>query len=153
MEAKGTELFASRRGPSRRKLSQDTASAGPLLEPRALLRGTLSAFVLSFVLFALVSAVVTYTALTDEHLPFIATLTGVFSVLWGGFTAGGSAHRAALIHGGLAGLLYGLLVLLLGRLVLAEPASLLALWRIAGAVICGAIGATLAPRPRLRRKP
>jgi len=152
MEAKGTELFASRRAPSRRKPSQNTASAGPLLEPRALLRGAISAFVLSLVLFAVVSAVVTYTALTDEHLPLIATITGVFSVLWGGFTAGGRVHRAALIHGGLIGLLYGFLVLLLGRFVLGEPVAVLAVWRIAGAVVCGAIGATLAPRPRLRRR-
>ncbi len=153
MEAKGTELFASRRAPSRRKLSQDTASVGPLLEPRALLRGTVSAFILSLVLFAVVSAVVTYTALTDEHLPLAATITGVFSVLWGGFTASRSAHRAALIHGGLVGLLYGFLVLLLGRFVLGEPIAAVMLWRISGAVLCGAVGASLAPRPRLRRKP
>ncbi|MBT9175882.1 MAG: hypothetical protein DDT20_00184 [Firmicutes bacterium] len=94
----------------------------------------------------------TYTALTDEQMPLAATITGVFSVLWGGFTAARWVPRGAIIHGGLVGLLYGLLVLLFGRLVLQEPIALLALWRITGVVLCGAVGASLAPRPRLRRK-
>ncbi|MBT9156424.1 MAG: hypothetical protein DDT37_01409 [Firmicutes bacterium] len=79
----------------------------------------------------------TYTALTDEQMPLAATITGAFSVLWGGFTAARLVSRGTIIHGGLVGFLYGLLVLLLGRVVLQEPVALLALWRITGAVLCG----------------
>jgi len=144
-------MHMARAWPSRRT-SQVVTPAGPLLEPLALLKGTLSAFVFSLLLFAVISALVAYTPMTDEHMPLVATITGVFSVLWGGFTAARLASRGAIVHGGLVGLLYGTLVLLLGRFVLQEPTTALMLWRIAGALLCGAVGGAIAPRPKLRRK-
>lgn len=136
----------------RRRLGQATQPQGPLFQPVALLKGTLSAFVLSLVLFAVVSVIFTYTSLSDRYMPLIATLAGVFSVLWGGFNAARLTERGQVLHGSLVGFFYGLVVLALGKFILSEPVAAQVFWRIGGALICGAVGGFVAPRPRLRRK-
>lgn len=125
---------------------------GPRLHPTAILKGTLSAFVLSIALFAIVSILFAYTALPDTFMPLIATFAGVFSVVWGGFTVGRRAVHGAPLNGGIVGLLYGLVVLALGVLVLSEPLGAQVLWRIGGAIVCGAVGGLIAPKPKIRRR-
>ena len=125
---------------------------GSRIQPRAILSGTISAFVLSVALFAIVSILFAYTALPDTFMPLIATLAGVFSVVCGGFTVGRKAAQGALLNGGIVGLLYGLVVLVLGVLVLSEPLGTQALWRIGGAIVCGAAGGLIAPKPKVRRR-
>ena len=125
---------------------------GPRINTIAILRGTLFAFVFSLVLFAIVSVLFAYTALSDTFMPLIATFAGVFSVVWGGFTTGKGSARSPLLNGGIVGLLYGLIVLALGVLVLSEPLGAQVLWRVAGAIVCGAVGGLIAPKPKIRRR-
>lgn len=136
----------------RRRAGQGTQPEGPLFNATALLRGTLSAFILSLVLFAVVSVIFTYTSFSDRYMPLVATFAGVFSVLWGGFSAARLTERGAILHGSLVGLFYGLLVLALGKFVLSEPIASQVLWRMGGAILCGAVGGFVAPRPKVRRK-
>jgi len=136
----------------KRKTGATNQVEGSRIHPRAILTGTLSAFVLSVALFAIVSILFAYTALPDTFMPLIATLAGVFSVVWGGFTVGRKAAQGASLNGGIVGLLYGLVVLALGVLVLSEPLGTQALWRIGGAIVCGAAGGLIAPKPKVRRR-
>lgn len=136
----------------RRRSGQATQPESPLFQPMALLKGTLLAFVLSLALFAVVSVIFTYTSLSDRYMPLVATFAGVFSVLWGGFSAARRTERGAILHGSLVGLFYGVIVLALGKFILSEPVSSSALLRMGGALICGAVGGFIALRPRERRK-
>ncbi|MDP3486461.1 MAG: TIGR04086 family membrane protein [Bacillota bacterium] len=137
--------------PKRRAVAANQVE-GPRIHPTAILRGTLSAFVLSFALFAIVSILFAYTALPDAFMPLIATFAGVFSVVWGGFAVGRKATHGALLNGSIVGLLYGLVVLMLGILVLSEPLGAQVLWRMGGAIVCGAVGGLIAPKPKIRRR-
>lgn len=136
----------------KRRAGLANQAEGPRLQPKAILVGTLSAFVLSFALFAIVSLLFAYTALPDTFMPLIATFAGVFSVVWGGFTVGRKAVQGALLNGSIVGFLYGVVVLVLGVLVLSEPLGAQVLWRIVGAIVCGAVGGLIAPTPKIRRR-
>lgn len=141
----------SRAGISRRGIAREQVE-GPRIQPMAILKGTLSAFIFSLVLFAIVSLLFSYTSLSDAYMPLTAIFAGVFSVAWGGFTAARNASRGALFNGGLVGLLYGLVVLALGAFVLSEPLGTQIFWRMGGAIICGTVGGMLAPRPKIRKR-
>ncbi|KAF0197033.1 MAG: hypothetical protein FD169_705 [Bacillota bacterium] len=136
----------------RRRAGVANQAEGPRIHLAAILLGTLSAFVLSLALFAIVSILFAYTALPDTFMPLIATFAGVFSVVWGGFTVGRKAVQGALLNGGMVGLLYGLVVLVLGVLILSEPLGTQVLWRLGGAIVCGAVGGFIAPKPKIRRR-
>lgn len=144
-------MFMARVIPRRRTGFVDQAE-GPRFQPMAILKGLLAAFVFSFVLFAIVSLVFTYTSFSDSFMPLVATFAGVFSVIFGGFRAAKLAGRGALLNGSMVGLLYGLVVLALGVLALSEPLGSQVLWRMGVAVLCGAVGGLIAPLPRPRRK-
>lgn len=122
--------------------------AKPAFQIVPVLKGTGAAILLSFVLFGIVSLIFAYTALPEHYMSLVATLAGVFSVLWGGGYAARMCGRSALLHGSLVGLLYSVLVLAFGAAVLAEPVAREVLWRVGGAVVCGGVGGLLAPRTR-----
>jgi len=125
---------------------------GPRIQPKAVLKGTLFSFVLSFAFFAIASLLITYTSLSDSFMPLIATFAGVFSVVWGGFTAARNSSRGPLFNGALVGLMYGLVVLGLGVFVLSEPLGAPVFWRVGGAIVCGAAGGLIAPQPKIRKR-
>ncbi|MBS3937248.1 MAG: TIGR04086 family membrane protein [Peptococcaceae bacterium] len=114
----------------------------------SVIKGTVAALLLSMLLFAIVSLLFAYTALADRHMSLVATISGVFSILWGGSFAARLAGRSALLYGSLVGLLYSLAVLALGAFVLTEPIAAEVLWRVGGAIVCGGIGGLFAPKAR-----
>jgi putative membrane protein (TIGR04086 family) len=116
------------------------------------MRGTLEAFLVSLILFALASLVIAYTPVSDQLIPLLAAGTGIISILWGGRKAAKLAGKGVLVNGALVGVVYGLIALFLGAIILTEPISSGALMRAAAAVGIGAIGGMLAPKKRSYRR-
>lgn len=139
---------------ARRKSGLSASPDGPTLQAGAVLRGTLEAFVVSLFLFAIVSLVISYTPVSDQLIPLFATITGITSVLWGGRKAGKIAGKGCLLNGALVGVMYGLIALLIGAIILTEPIAGRTMLRAVGAILVGALGGMLAPKPRVsyRRK-
>lgn len=139
---------------ARRKPVLTESPAGPTLQARAILRGTLEAFLFSLVLFAAASLIISYTPVSDQLMPLFATLTGFCSVLWGGRKAAKLAGKGFVVNGALVGVIYGLVALALGALMLAEPIVGRTIARAVAAGAVGALGGMLAPRPKTgyRRK-
>ncbi|MGI6344227.1 MAG: TIGR04086 family membrane protein [Bacillota bacterium] len=131
------------RSPSRRSaLRPVTPPASVGFSFRALLSGLVFSIIFSFVLFLIWSLVFTVTDLPDRQMLYAAYLTSFLAVLLGGRRATMAAGGAGLIHGGLVGLLYGLLLLGASMLISSIPVTLGATsWgKVAANAVIGVIG-------------
>ncbi len=81
------------------------------------LKAVLTACAFTLVVFFVCALLLTYTGLPEGAIPFIVIMTLVLSVLIAGIVNAGAAGRYGYLYGGLAGLLYVLLLYLVSLLI------------------------------------
>ncbi|MBJ6362954.1 TIGR04086 family membrane protein [Paenibacillus sp. GCM10012307] len=104
-----------------------------------LLSGLIYAFIWLGIGTLILSLLLFFSSLQESSLPNYAYVIHGFCSLLGGIVAGRRSTRRGWYHGGLTGLAYGLIVLLIGFLSLDQSlnshnASVLALGLLAGAI-------------------
>lgn len=82
--------------------------------PAGVLRGTLSGLLVTLVLLCLLAVAMLWVDLDDRPARILMDAAGAVGALAAGFAAGRRAEVRGLVHGGMAGLLFGLVVLLVG---------------------------------------
>ena len=88
----------------------------------------------------LLSLLLRYNGLKETTLPTLALLVHGISALAGGFTAGRRAGQKGWYSGLLLGVVYALIVLVIGFLAADAPLSLESLYMLAAAAGAGTIG-------------
>lgn len=86
----------------------------------SIFRGTLVSLVVSLVLLLLASIVLHFTAVPEKISPYLVFVITVTAILSGSYLTGKRTHYRGWLHGGLVGLFYVLLLMLLGRFFLEE---------------------------------
>ena len=84
----------------------------------AILKGIACALLLSLALLLIASLILYFTALPERYAPYIVFAASVFAILWGSSYAGKRIGHQGWLYGGLVGLFYVLLMLIVGLLLL-----------------------------------
>jgi len=80
----------------------------------ALLSGVLIGYAVTCVVFIGYAMLITYTSVTGEALPLVVTVTSLLSVMLAGFDAAKGAENRGWLWGIFAGLLYAIILVLIG---------------------------------------
>ena len=86
----------------------------------SIFKGTLVSLVVSLLMLLLASLVLHFTAVPEKTSPYLVFLITVTAILSGSYMTGKQTYYRGWLHGGLVGLLYVLLLMLLGRFFLEE---------------------------------
>jgi len=121
--------------------SATTSVFAGLLYTLALVLGgaLLTAFLLSF------------TDIRESSLPYFTYAINVIGLLLGGFVAGRRCGNKGWYYGGMTGLCYFLLVLLIGFLGFDVPMQLVTLLYLLGAFVIGAVGGIFGVNASVKR--
>lgn len=84
----------------------------------SLAKGTVFAYFITLVVFIIYGALLTYTNMTEENLQMVVMITTVFSVLVSGFISARGVSSKGLLFGMLAGLVYAIIMIMIGFCVL-----------------------------------
>ncbi len=119
---------------------QQPASDVPVYLP-GILRSVLTGWIWTAALLLVLTLLVHWTRLSDKVLPIVTLLIGLLSSAIAGYGAAARARQRGLVHGALAGLLYGLLLVIGGVFFLPTPVGALdMIWKLATLLLAGAIG-------------
>lgn len=117
---------------------------GPAISIRALVTGIVACAALALAAAAVLGLVMSRTLLPEPLLPTIMGAVNLVALVCGGYLAGRRADAMGWLNGGLAGLAYTILVVVLGAFFFPGPAAvLLVLRRVAVAFLLGALGGTI----------
>lgn len=105
------------------------------------MRGAISGLLVTLLLLCLLAVTMLWVDIDDRPARMIMDVMGGIGALVAGFVAGRRAEVRGLLHGGLAGLLFTLIVLLIGLAFFGAAFSLWAwLLRLIAGVVLGALG-------------
>ncbi|MBC7340191.1 MAG: TIGR04086 family membrane protein [Firmicutes bacterium] len=106
-----------------------------------LVRGAISGLLVTLLLLCLLAVTMLWVDIDDRPARMIMDVMGGIGALVAGFVAGRRAEVRGLLHGGLAGLLFTLIVLFIGLAFFGAAFSLWAwLLRLIAGVVLGALG-------------
>lgn len=77
----------------------------------------LAAYIITAVVFIVYAALLTYTDLTEKYLQTVITVTMAVSVVLGGFLSGRAVSKRGMVWGVLTGLLYAVIMLIIGSCI------------------------------------
>ncbi|MDR7856431.1 TIGR04086 family membrane protein [Tissierella sp.] len=106
-----------------------------------LLKGLLLAFIITSVLIVLFSLLLTYSTLKESKMPLINTIIMMVSITTGSIYAGKKIKEKGWVNGGIVGILYYIILILLSIVIL-NPFSidLFSITKLIIAFITGVIG-------------
>ncbi|MDI7250019.1 MAG: TIGR04086 family membrane protein [Bacillota bacterium] len=109
--------------------------------PGSLVRGAISGLLITLLLLCVLAVTMLWVDIDDRPARMIMDTIGGIGALVAGFVAGRRAEVRGMLHGGAAGLLFTLIVLLIGLLFFGAAFSLSA-WvlRLIVGMILGALG-------------
>jgi putative membrane protein (TIGR04086 family) len=111
---------------------------------RALIAGVLACAALALVAAAVLGLIMYRTMLPEAVLPNIMGAVNLVALVVGGYFAGRKAESMGWLNGGLAGLVYTALLVLLGLFFFPGPtAALVVLRRVVVGFVLGALGGTV----------
>ena len=117
------------------------------------LKNVFVSFLTTAVLLFLSAVAVTYLSAPEAVIDAVVLVVTAFCVVWGGFRASRHLGRQGLLSGAVSGLVYVVLLYVLGALVFGEFAfaSATALSMLLG-IGCGAIGGIIGVNTKKRRR-
>ncbi|MGE5653225.1 MAG: TIGR04086 family membrane protein [Bacillota bacterium] len=114
------------------------------LDLLGILRSVLIGWIWTAALILILTLLVHWTRLSDKIIPLSTLIIGLLSSAIAGYAAAARARHRGLVHGALAGLLYGLLLVIGGVFFLPNPVGALdMIWKLATLLLAGAIGGVL----------
>jgi len=102
--------------------------------------GTVLAIGLTLIFAVILSLVLTFSSVTEKHLPLIANAGGLISVAVGGAYAARLSESKGWLHGGITGVMFIIVTLIVGSVLFPGVPLALAVRRAAVAFAVGAIG-------------
>jgi len=99
-------------------LNLNQVTSGTKNASSPVLTGLIYAFVMVMVSSVLFALLLYFTSLSDANLPLISYIVTAVSLLTGGFQAGRRSGSKGWYYGGLTGLIYGILLAIIGFLSL-----------------------------------
>jgi len=111
---------------------------------RALIAGIIACAALAMIAAAILGLIMYRTLLPEAMLPSIMGAVNLVALICGGYFAGRKAENAGWLNGGLAGLLYTALLLVLGMFFFPGPtAAWTAVRRLLVGFVLGGLGGTV----------
>ncbi|MDF2546572.1 TIGR04086 family membrane protein [Anaerosolibacter sp.] len=105
------------------------------------MKGILSASVFSIFAFILMALMITYTSISEGVIPIVTSVVMVISVAMSGMYTGLKLRRKGWLNGAVAGLLYAMLMMVMGWIFLDEFAvGMLVLYKSLTGIAAGGIG-------------
>lgn len=89
---------------------------------RALVKGSLISYVVTIFIFIVYAMLLTYTETTEENTQLVVMTTTVISMLFSGFISARGFKSKGLLYGMLAGLIYAIIMIMVGLCVLPKIA-------------------------------
>ncbi len=83
-------------------------------------KGVVVALIISLVVFVFSSAIINYTPVSETIVPYLAYITSIISIFVGAFYVIKKLSFKGWLNGGLTGVFYVLILLILGRFVIGE---------------------------------
>lgn len=106
-----------------------------------ILKSVFISYVFSVVLLFLLSLLATFQAFSDTVIQISVNIVTALGVFWCGFLAGRHFSGKGLVFGAISGIVYALILCVIGIIVSAEPhPGTSALTALAIGIICGAVG-------------
>lgn len=84
----------------------------------SLTKGTILAYIITTCVFIIYGILLTYTDTTEENMQMIVMITTVVSVLISGFVVARGVNSKGLIYGMVSGLIYAIIMIMIGLCVL-----------------------------------
>ncbi len=108
---------------------------------RYLLKGLLLAIIITTVLLMLISVLLKFTSLSESKLPHLNNITMLISIVISGIYVAFKIKENGWLNGALVGVVYSLIIILLGWIFIKESNSLMFIaTRIALSTVTGIIG-------------
>ncbi|WP_048600449.1 TIGR04086 family membrane protein [Rubeoparvulum massiliense] len=95
---------------------------------------------IAFVGIILIATILSLTSMSEANLPYVIYTVHLLALWIGGFISGKRAQEKGWYHGGMAGLLYAILLTIIGFLAFSLPFSLQHLLLWLGAFLVSAVG-------------
>lgn len=105
------------------------------------MKGIFSACVFSVFAFILMALMITYTSISEGIIPIVTSTVMVISVAMSGMYTGLKLRRKGWLNGAVAGLLYAMLIMVMGWVFLDEFAvGMLLLYKVLTGIVAGGVG-------------
>jgi putative membrane protein (TIGR04086 family) len=108
-----------------------------------LFAGMVYAFITMAISSLIYSFVLTFTNQSEDSLTFFAYLIHAFAIFIGSYACGKRINNKGWYHGGILGLVYAVIIILIGFLSMNNGISFQTLFAIAVAYLLGALGGIL----------
>jgi putative membrane protein (TIGR04086 family) len=108
-----------------------------------LFAGMVFAFITMAISSLIYSFVLTFTNQSEDSLTFFAYLIHAFAIFIGSYACGKRINNKGWYHGGILGLVYAVIIILIGFLSMDNGISFQTLFAIAVAYLLGALGGIL----------
>ncbi len=83
----------------------------------ALFSGVMVAYAITCIIFIGYAILITYSSVTEAHIPLVVTVTSLLSVIVAGFDASRGATKLGWLWGILAGLMYVIILIAIGYFI------------------------------------
>lgn len=104
-------------------------------------RGLLRGYILSLLLFLISSVIVTYTPISGDVVPVLTSIVMVLSVAYASIYTAIHLRSKGWLHGGIVGLLYIVILILLSKLFIPHYAfDRVVLYKIITSLVAGIVG-------------
>ena len=116
------------------------------------LKGVLISYIISIVLLLLVSVIATYAAMPEAQIRIAVNIVTAVSLIICGFRAARRARRMGLVNGAAAGLIYTILLYVVGSLITRELSfTLSTVTTLILGFICGGLGGVMGLNMRRKK--
>ena len=124
-----------------------------IFNPVYTLKNVFTSFLATAILLFLAAVAVTYASAPEGVISAVVLVVTALCIVWGGFRASRYSGRQGLISGGVSGLVYVVLLYLVGSLIFGEFifASGTLLTMLLG-IGCGAVGGIIGVNTKKRRR-
>lgn len=104
-------------------------------------KAVFTACIFALCILILMSVIITYSGVSELIMPMVASITIIISSLVGGMHIGSKAKRKGWLNGSLVGLIYIILMMMIGSLIAEEfVMGMNLLYKVLMGVIAGGIG-------------
>lgn len=108
---------------------------------RTVLKSIIISYLFTFLVFAVVSAVITYTAFPEKHIDTVVLITTILSIVISGMIVSAGARANGWLNGGIGGCFYMLVLWALGMVFSnGTPMSKSKIFMLMLGFILGAVG-------------
>ncbi|MCI1930741.1 MAG: TIGR04086 family membrane protein [Clostridia bacterium] len=109
-----------------------------------LLKGLVTALVVTFIFMAVAAALVTYTNMEENVVTYISFASTCISALICGFISGRGAKNKGVLWGVFSGFIYVIIMIaIIKTVVKTDTLGASVIWTVVEAVLCGALGGIL----------